>query len=473
MSTRSRRLGSSIYSILSRTPSPLRVLSNNQLSLTPKCEISTGRLPLTQHCGVKYTSQLQRHSSARKVQRLFHLRPALFSSDFSSKPPSIIPLEAPASHSTNRETPAAKNLAQDGESKSIADPPKGTYTTAQHSLPNKVANRIHSLKPKIEEIKLKIAPRVELLRSNITPGIKTLASKLSPRINAIKASISPKLEHFHSSITPHYESLSENIKKKSSHLTTFLDTLTGYENITKLKDAVIREEATFKEAQRHLKMRQEIYMEKSSAIMKTQRELNDLLTRKTAWTQDDVSRFPQLFAAEHSLSQEISDATAELRRAETRVDSAYDSLVQSLMQRYHDEQVWSDRIRSISALSTWALVGLNVLIFLITLVVLEPRRLERFTIKIISKLEQLESAIFSTSDAARPIPGAPTPTNIMTRDQAERLIQLLSQGPPPAVPSDAVPPVSAATNETYPVSFLAASTIIGAALSIIIRYMCG
>ncbi|MBE7181700.1 MAG: hypothetical protein INR71_10930, partial [Terriglobus roseus] len=52
-------------------------------------------------------------------------------------------------------------------------------------------------------------------------------------------------------------------------------------------------------------------------------------------------------------------------------------LGRAILARYHEEQVWSDKIRQMSTWGTWGLMGLNVLLFVVFQIMIEPWRRRR------------------------------------------------------------------------------------------------
>lgn len=78
--------------------------------------------------------------------------------------------------------------------------------------------------------------------------------------------------------------------------------------------------------------------------------------------------------------------------AEREAEEAATQLSKSILSRYHEEQVWSDKIRRMSTWGTWGLMGVNVLLFLIFQIGVEPWRRHRlvkgFEEKVIEALEK-------------------------------------------------------------------------------------
>lgn len=64
-------------------------------------------------------------------------------------------------------------------------------------------------------------------------------------------------------------------------------------------------------------------------------------------------------------------------RAEKEAEEAGQQLSESILKRYHEEQIWSDKIRRMSTWGTWGLMGVNVLLFLVFQIGVEPWRRSR------------------------------------------------------------------------------------------------
>lgn len=78
--------------------------------------------------------------------------------------------------------------------------------------------------------------------------------------------------------------------------------------------------------------------------------------------------------ADHTSNSAVQHAKTVLTTAEANVEKAFDGLLKSILNRYHEEQVWSDKIRSISTRWTLIVLGVNVLITFLIAVYFEPRR---------------------------------------------------------------------------------------------------
>ena len=89
--------------------------------------------------------------------------------------------------------------------------------------------------------------------------------------------------------------------------------------------------------------------------------------------------------------------------AERKAEEAAGKLSASILARYHEEQIWSDKIRRMSTWGTWGLMGMNVLLFLVFQIAVEPWRRRRlvkgFEEKVMEALEREGAATNATAGA--------------------------------------------------------------------------
>jgi sensitive to high expression protein 9, mitochondrial len=109
----------------------------------------------------------------------------------------------------------------------------------------------------------------------------------------------------------------------------------------------------------------------------TQRELTNLLNRKTTWSPRDLSRFTTLYPSDHENEQRVQRTQSELSSRERESEESSAELGRLILSRYHEEQIWSDKIRRASTWGTFALMGVNVLLFVVVQVGMEPWRRRR------------------------------------------------------------------------------------------------
>lgn len=74
--------------------------------------------------------------------------------------------------------------------------------------------------------------------------------------------------------------------------------------------------------------------------------MNDLLQRKNNWLESDVLRFTELVRQDHVNEQRERDSKIDVTREEEGVERKIGEMMQAILRRYHEEQVWSDKVRS-------------------------------------------------------------------------------------------------------------------------------
>ncbi|KAI0478520.1 hypothetical protein GGR56DRAFT_689380 [Xylariaceae sp. FL0804] len=156
-----------------------------------------------------------------------------------------------------------------------------------------------------------------------------------------------------------------------------LNDLTGYSGIEGLKAAVSRLEARLGAAQSGLVAARAAYKTAVAERSGTQREVTTLLARQKTWTPPDFERFTALYRQDYELEAAVGDRATRLEEAEREAERLARDLSAAILARYHEEQVWSDKIRRMSTWGTWGLMGVNVLLFLVFQFGAEPWRRRR------------------------------------------------------------------------------------------------
>ncbi|GAA5907846.1 hypothetical protein JCM8208_001961 [Rhodotorula glutinis] len=163
---------------------------------------------------------------------------------------------------------------------------------------------------------------------------------------------------------------------------------TGYEEIERLRNGVGAKEKALMDARDKAVSLKQAYTERVKLRADSQREVNDLLQRKSAWTGPDVLRFTELVQQEHTNEQEENRAKLAMDAAEEAVEKGFSDLMQAILERYHEEQVWSDKIRSMSTYGSLGITSLNVLLFLMSLLLIEPWRRRRLVENVEERLRE-------------------------------------------------------------------------------------
>lgn len=156
-----------------------------------------------------------------------------------------------------------------------------------------------------------------------------------------------------------------------------LNDLTGYSAIEAFKAHNAQLETDLATAQQTLRRARAHYKAVNAQRASTQREVTTLLARKDTWSPSDLERFTTLYRQDHELETAVQEASGALTEAEAEEARLSQALNNGILRRYHEEQIWSDRIRRQSTWGTWGLMGVNVLLFLVLQFVAEPWKRNR------------------------------------------------------------------------------------------------
>ncbi|KAL8850017.1 MAG: hypothetical protein Q9221_005034 [Calogaya cf. arnoldii] len=169
----------------------------------------------------------------------------------------------------------------------------------------------------------------------------------------------------------------DNVQGSLLHATQHLNTLTGYSGIESLKASIAAQESRLQAARDALVSARTAYSAAIKQRSTSQREVNELLQRKHMWSPADLERFTELYRSDHANELNENKAHETLVKAEKDAEEAGAKLSESILARYHEEQIWSDKIRRMSTWGTWGLMGVNVLLFLVFQIGVEPWRRRR------------------------------------------------------------------------------------------------
>ncbi|EIN12679.1 mitochondrial distribution and morphology family 33, partial [Punctularia strigosozonata HHB-11173 SS5] len=168
-----------------------------------------------------------------------------------------------------------------------------------------------------------------------------------------------------------------------------LNHVTGYNEIDDLKRRVREQEARIEETRKAAREAKAAYDDAVTRRAQSQKDVNDLLQRKSSWKDDDVARFTTLVRADHLHEQEEMRAKENLDRADMAVEREFSILMRAILDRYHEEQVWSDKIRSASTYGSLAALGLNLFVFITAIIIVEPWKRRRLAQTFEKKVEEM------------------------------------------------------------------------------------
>ncbi|KAL8644608.1 MAG: hypothetical protein Q9210_007168 [Variospora velana] len=166
----------------------------------------------------------------------------------------------------------------------------------------------------------------------------------------------------------------DTLQSTLANQTQHLNTLTGYTPIESLKSSIAAQESHLQDTRSALIAARSAYSQAIKQRSASQREVNELLQRKHMWSPADLERFTALYRSDHANELHETQTHDALIKAEKEAEEAGQLLSESILKRYHEEQIWSDKIRRMSTWGTWGLMGVNVLLFLIFQIGVEPWR---------------------------------------------------------------------------------------------------
>ncbi|KAN0061997.1 sensitivity to high expression protein she9 [Thecaphora frezii] len=185
-------------------------------------------------------------------------------------------------------------------------------------------------------------------------------------------SLPPLLITARNTVQQHLSELQPRISTKISELNHKWNAYTGFESINALKKAVSDLEASLAASRLALSEAKARYLAAVSTRSASQRATNDLLSRRSSWSEQDLSEYTRLLRSEHQQAKEEEMAEKDLDEKEREVQTRFDQLMKGVMTRYHEEQIWSDRVRSVSTYGSIAVVALNAVLFVLAILIVEP-----------------------------------------------------------------------------------------------------
>ncbi|KAI0356424.1 hypothetical protein OH77DRAFT_1423358 [Trametes cingulata] len=188
------------------------------------------------------------------------------------------------------------------------------------------------------------------------------------------------------------DEFTRHVARMFAQLGKELNRMTGYEEIEALKRRVVEQEAKINKARETAREAKEAYDRAVLQRAKCQREVNDLLQRKSHWTDEDVSRFTSLVREDHAREQDEARAKTAAAAAEDAVEREFSELMRVILNRYHEEQAWSDKIRSASTYGSLAALALNMAVFVLAIIFVEPWKRRRLAQTFERKFEEMNAA---------------------------------------------------------------------------------
>lgn len=221
-----------------------------------------------------------------------------------------------------------------------------------------------------------------------TPVSSITTKQIKERIESEFKNLPSQREKMRRELSKKMETYLDSLQDTIFTATRALNDVTGYSSIEKLKKSIEQLEQDLKDCKDQVKQCKDIYAEAIQRRSTLQKEMNDLLTRKHNWNAEDLERFTILYRNDHANEQNEINSQENLNNAEQAVDAIQLKLTQSILTRYHEEQIWSDKIRRASTWGTWILMGINIFLFMIATFFVEPWKRRRLVGSFEDKVKQ-------------------------------------------------------------------------------------
>lgn len=281
--------------------------------------------------------------------------------DFTIKPePTFSGQDGPISESNIDKSGKENNTQNSGSETNHTKPSTLTYSD------------IFNIKQIIDTVKA--SENVKQLQQELSTFYKTKKNEQQE----LTKSLSKRVDH---NVT--------ELKKSISIASKVVNEITGYNKVIKLKDIIVENEQKLKDIKKEIhdaKVEHEKALELRSS---SQKEVNELLERKNSWNPADLDRFTRIYMTTHDLDNSVKTSAAKLKKLEDLQESTHDALIRSIMNRYHEEQVWSDKIRQFSTWGTILIMCINLLLVFLVQFIFEPFKRWRLVNSFEGKVKEL------------------------------------------------------------------------------------
>ena len=195
---------------------------------------------------------------------------------------------------------------------------------------------------------------------------KSNLTKFSQNIYDLKNTYSTKISSFKKKL--------ENIPVLLMDANKSINKVTGYDTIQSLKSGIKSIEIDL--YQDRISLERESKKLKSISLQQntTQNLINDLLSRKSTWSPNDLKAFTETYNENQQNIHNLENQKRKVEQLEKKVKIMEQDVHNLILKRYHEEQIWSDKIRKLSTYGTLLLLVINLLSFFALHLLFEPRK---------------------------------------------------------------------------------------------------
>ena len=238
-------------------------------------------------------------------------------------------------------------------------------------------------------------PRVQSFNSPTSPDIPLNGSSVHP---VPDENLPSHRERQQWTLTKRFNALMDSLLPRIALVSQRINEYTGtdYTGIESLRHEIKEQEALVKARHGALGGAKAALESARTTQTASQKEVVGLLERKHGWSAADLERYMSLIRSEHLNEQAVQAAKDGVAAAERALEEARTRLEARERAQYHEEQIWSDTIRRNSTWVTIGLMGVNILLLLANVVLLEPWRRRRLVREVKTALEEHKTAILQS-----------------------------------------------------------------------------
>ncbi|KAI8904344.1 Mdm33 family-domain-containing protein [Gorgonomyces haynaldii] len=172
----------------------------------------------------------------------------------------------------------------------------------------------------------------------------------------------------------------------------FLNRITGYHHVEGRKHLVLVKETEMNYAKESLQRSKQVYEETIEDRKRVQKDLAALYQRQDTWTETDINLLAELAKKDRLLDSSETQSKLNFRQASAAFDKAQAEYLSQLRERYVEEQMYSDKIRSANTYWTFGLISTHFLIFMLVQLWFEPRKKDQLRKEISDAIENVAQA---------------------------------------------------------------------------------
>lgn len=231
--------------------------------------------------------------------------------------------------------------------------------------------------------------------TSVQKSVKSLFNQIvtTETLNDLKAEIKRLKETAHLRQQDYKKDMSKRAEEKVRDINRTLsltsklvNELTGYTRIENLKASITASEQTIESLKKAISEAKNGHHQAVLQRSQSQKQINELLQRKAEWSLEDLEKFTKLYKNDHNLDREEQSSLEKLTQLEAQMEDAHGSLMTTILNRYHEEQVWSDKIRKFSTWGTLVIMCANLILFIAVQLIFEPWKRRRLVNSFESKV---------------------------------------------------------------------------------------